>query len=67
MAFVIVEDGADPSSTEDAVKAACRERLATFKVPDQIRIVAEMPRSTLNKIAKAELRKLVLPAPESAS
>ena len=28
-----------------------------FKVPDEVRLVAEMPRSTLEKVAKAELRR----------
>jgi crotonobetaine/carnitine-CoA ligase len=40
--------------------AACRNALADFKVPCEIRLVDEMPRSTLEKVAKAELRKLLL-------
>ena len=39
--------------------AACRKGLADFKCPRDIRILSEFPRSTLEKIAKAELRKLV--------
>ncbi len=39
--------------------AACRSSLADFKVPREIRFVDEMPRSTLEKVAKAELRKLL--------
>jgi crotonobetaine/carnitine-CoA ligase len=39
--------------------AACRNSLADFKVPREIRFVDEMPRSTLEKVAKAELRKLL--------
>jgi acyl-CoA synthetase (AMP-forming)/AMP-acid ligase II len=30
-----------------------------FKVPREVRLVDELPRSTLEKVAKAELRKLV--------
>jgi crotonobetaine/carnitine-CoA ligase len=41
------------------VMAACRSALADFKVPREIRFVDEMPRSTLEKVAKAELRKLL--------
>jgi crotonobetaine/carnitine-CoA ligase len=39
---------------------ACRNSLADFKVPREIRLVDEMPRSTLEKVAKAELRKLLV-------
>jgi crotonobetaine/carnitine-CoA ligase len=39
--------------------AACRSALADFKVPREIRFVDEMPRSTLEKVAKNELRKLL--------
>ncbi|MBU2547705.1 MAG: AMP-binding protein [Proteobacteria bacterium] len=49
-----------PTAGDDAVSvimAACRENLADFKVPREIRVVEDMPRSTLEKIAKAELRK----------
>ncbi len=54
VAFVI---GADPpAEIEQAVLSACRQQLADFKVPRQVRVVDEMPRSTLNKIAKAQLR-----------
>jgi crotonobetaine/carnitine-CoA ligase len=43
------------------VIAACRERLADFKVPRDVHVVAEMPRSTLEKVHKAELRKRLPP------
>ena len=39
------------------VIAECKAKLADFKVPRQVFIVSEMPRSTLEKIHKAELRK----------
>jgi carnitine-CoA ligase len=48
-----------PPDLHDTVMAACRGALADFKVPREIRFVDEMPRSTLEKVAKAELRKLL--------
>jgi crotonobetaine/carnitine-CoA ligase len=48
-----------PPDLQDRVMAACRNSLADFKVPREILLVDEMPRSTLEKVAKAELRKLL--------
>src|SRR3954454_23224873 len=48
-----------PPDLYDNVMAACRNALADFKVPKEIRFVDEMPRSTLEKVAKAELRKML--------
>ena len=61
VAFIIVEQGADPDPLPEQVIAACQAALADFKVPHEVRIVAEMPRATLEKIAKAELRRLLRP------
>jgi crotonobetaine/carnitine-CoA ligase len=51
--------GRAPADLHDNVMAACRSALADFKVPREIRFVDEMPRSTLEKVAKAELRKML--------
>jgi crotonobetaine/carnitine-CoA ligase len=61
VAFVIPQSGVAklPDGLHDAVMAACRAQLADFKVPREIRFVDEMPRSTLEKVAKAELRKML--------
>ena len=48
-----------PADLKDNVMAACRKSLADFKVPREIIFVDEMPRSTLEKVAKAELRKIL--------
>lgn len=50
----------------DRIKAQCIDRLVDFKRPSVIRLVECLPRSTLEKVAKAELRRLldqeILPA-----
>lgn len=48
----------------DAVIAACRAELASFKVPREVRLVDDLPRVTLEKVAKAELRRALSPAVE---
>ena len=58
VAFVLVpggEAGAAPD-LKDAILAVCADGLADFKQPREIHIVDALPRSTLEKIAKAELR-----------
>jgi carnitine-CoA ligase len=59
--FIIPAAGCEgaPANLHDTVMAACRKALADFKVPREIRFVDEMPRSTLEKVAKAELRKML--------
>ncbi|MCC8937651.1 AMP-binding protein [Bradyrhizobium sp. Arg68] len=59
--FIIPQAGvaALPADLHDRVMTTCRAALADFKVPREIRFVDDMPRSTLEKIAKAELRKMV--------
>jgi crotonobetaine/carnitine-CoA ligase len=59
--FIIPHAGvkAAPPDLRDTVMAACRNALADFKVPREIHFVDDMPRSTLEKVAKAELRKML--------
>jgi carnitine-CoA ligase len=59
--FIIPTAGVDraPADLYDSIMAACRNALADFKVPREIRFVDELPRSTLEKVAKAELRKML--------
>ena len=44
---------------QERLHAACVEQLASFKRPVEIRFVDDFPRSTLEKIAKAQLRALL--------
>ncbi|AYC31852.1 ATP-dependent acyl-CoA ligase [Pseudomonas cavernae] len=59
-AFVAVASEIDADRHDEFIErlfAQCRSQLADFKVPAGIRIVDDFPRVTLEKIAKAELRK----------
>jgi crotonobetaine/carnitine-CoA ligase len=60
VAFVIPAPGVSEgqhAALQAAVIAECKAKLADFKVPRQVFVVAEMPRSTLEKVHKVELRK----------
>jgi crotonobetaine/carnitine-CoA ligase len=59
VAFVIPLQGGGEEIGE-TILSHCRKRLAAFKVPEAIRVVEQLPRSTLNKIAKNELRALFI-------
>ena len=47
----------DPSVTEEDIKALCKEGLAGYKCPRDIEFIAELPKSTVGKILRHELRK----------
>jgi fatty-acyl-CoA synthase len=53
-AFVMPRPGR--SLDADAIRPWCRERLAGYKVPAHIRVVAEFPRTAAGKIRKPDLR-----------
>ena len=55
VAFVIPVDAGD-DGLPGRVLEACAATLASFKRPHEVRLVNSLPRSTLEKIAKAELR-----------
>ena len=55
VAFVIPVDGA-PEDLDKKLIAACREKLAEFKVVRAVHRVDALPRSTLEKVAKGVLR-----------
>lgn len=57
-AFVICAGDAD--GLEGRIAAACDERLAAFKRPHLVRLVDSLPRSTLEKVAKNELRAMLV-------
>lgn len=55
LAFVALRPGC--AVTVDELLAHCRDRLAGFKVPVRIEMVAELPRGALDKVARARLRR----------
>ena len=63
-AVFLIPSASAGSDVADEIIAACQRDLADFKVPRTVRVVDELPRSTLEKIAKAELRKLLEPITE---
>ncbi|MFM8600432.1 MAG: long-chain-fatty-acid--CoA ligase [Mycobacterium sp.] len=53
----VVELSAGTSATEPELLEWCRERLARYKCPKSIDIVAELPRNPTGKLLKRDLRK----------
>ena len=53
VAAFLVRDGDVPN--EMAVKAHCRQRLASYKIPKQVAFVAELPRTASGKVRRAAL------------
>jgi long-chain acyl-CoA synthetase len=53
LAFVELKDGAEFS--EHALKAWCRDHIAGFKVPREIRLIRELPRNPTGKIVRRKL------------
>ena len=48
---------ADPSLTKDEVLQFCKEDLTGYKCPRQVEFINELPKSTVGKILRHELRK----------
>jgi carnitine-CoA ligase len=58
VAFILPAPNA-PTELVAQVQAACARQLADFKQPREVRLIDEFPRSTLEKIAKAQLRAML--------
>jgi acyl-CoA synthetase (AMP-forming)/AMP-acid ligase II len=43
---------------EEAVREFCRDRLASYKVPERFSVHDELPRNASGKVLKRELRRL---------
>ncbi|MDG2284591.1 MAG: AMP-binding protein, partial [Alphaproteobacteria bacterium] len=61
VALLLVHGGpaAVDAGLPERARAACAAKLADFKVPVEVRVMEEFPRSTLEKIAKAKLRAML--------
>lgn len=60
VAFVVASsDALNREELAATIQHACRAALADFKVPRSIRFVDDLPRATLEKVAKAQLRRLL--------
>lgn len=53
-AMLVLQQGHDPSVQE--ITAFCRERLAAYKVPEQIQFVTSLPRNPSGKLLRRVLR-----------
>lgn len=64
IAFVVAEP--DATVSIDTLLGFCRERLAAFKVPTRIELCAELPKTSIGKIQKGELRRQAMSLPPLA-
>jgi long-chain acyl-CoA synthetase len=55
-AWVVLRPGA--TATADELRAFCREHLAPYKVPAQVSIVRELPKTAVGKVLRRKLRDL---------
>ncbi len=54
IALIVIRE--DQTATEDELIAFCRDRMAHFKCPTQIRFVPDLPRTATGKLQKYKLR-----------
>lgn len=59
-AWVVLRPGA--TATIDALKTHCREHLAPYKVPSRWEFVTDLPKTTVGKVLRRELRRRELEA-----
>ena len=64
-AWVVLRPGA--TATIDQLKTHCREHLAPYKVPSRWEFVTDLPRTTVGKVLRRELRRRELEATASSA
>jgi len=57
-AYVVPVPGQEPTPAE--IRAYCREVLAAYKVPQEIVVVQELPKTAVGKIMRKDVRKMAL-------
>lgn len=62
VAFVVAKDNAKPNLAD--LRAHAEERLARFKLPTDLRVVDELPKTALGKVQKFELRAQLTSLPD---
>lgn len=60
--IVLTTPPTDPEALAESVKSFVRERIAGYNVPRHVRFVEALPKNTLGKILKRELRDAALPS-----
>ncbi len=60
VAVVVPAPGRGPECAEGPLRAWARERLAVYKVPREVIVVASLPRNALGKVVKPELTKAIV-------
>jgi benzoate-CoA ligase family protein len=55
-AFVVLRPGAGPDGLEEALRSHARARLAPFKVPRWVSVVADLPKTATGKVQRYRLR-----------
>ena len=63
LAFVELKDDSGVAFDEKALLAWCRERLAGYKVPREVRRLDALPRNATGKVSRKDLKRLAA-APE---
>ena len=54
-AFVVLKEGA--AADAESLRALCRDKIASYKVPEAVEFIAALPKNPTGKILKKELRK----------
>ncbi|MGZ8723244.1 MAG: AMP-binding enzyme [Aeromicrobium sp.] len=50
----------DATFDEDAIREACKDRLAAYKVPRRVYVADELPRSMIGKVLRRQVRDRLL-------
>lgn len=58
IAFVSLDGDGAPGLSSNTIIARCKERVASFKAPKQVRIIPELPKNPTGKVERGKLREL---------